>query len=54
MSAKIRKITVFFKFFEIQMTVILESMGPHGNKIFDIEGNFIRFKWEKKFFISIE
>ena len=29
-------------------------MGLHGNKIFDIEGNFISFKWEKKFFISFE
>ena len=34
MSAKIRKITVFFMFFKIEMTFILESMGLHTNKIF--------------------
>ena len=32
MSAKIRKITVFFMFFKIEMTCILESMGLHGEK----------------------
>ena len=30
------------------MAFILESMGLHGNKIFDIKGNFINFKLEKK------
>ena len=54
MSAKIRKITVFFMFFEIEMTFILKLRGLHGNKIFDIKGNFISFKSEKKFFISLE
>ena len=54
MPAKIRKITVFFMFFKIQMTFILKSMGLHGNKMFEIEGNFINFKSEKKFFISLE
>ena len=44
----------FHVFLKIEMTFILGSMGLHGNKIFDIEGNFISFKWEKKFFISIE
>ena len=44
MSAKIRKITVFFMFFKIQMPFILESIGLNGNKKFEIEGNFIRFK----------
>ena len=42
---------IFFMFFKIEMTFILESMGLHGSKIFNIEGNF---KWEKKFLISIE
>ena len=42
------------QFFKIEMTFILKSMGLHGNKIFNIESNFISFKWEKKFFISIE
>ena len=41
MSAKIRKITVFFKFFKIEMTFILGLRGLHGNKKFEIEGNFI-------------
>ena len=49
MSAKIRKITVFFMFFKIEMTFSLESMGLHGNKKFEIEGNFISFKFEKQF-----
>ena len=44
----------FFMFFKIEMTFILESRGLHGNKIFDIEGNFISFKRENKFLISIE
>ena len=54
MTGKIRKITVFFMFFKIQMTFILEPRGLHGNKKFEIEGGFISFKWEKKFFISLE
>ena len=41
--------TVFFMFFKIEMTFILESMGLHGNEKFEIEGNFICFKWEKNF-----
>ena len=34
----------FSCFFKIEITFILESMGLHGNKIFDIEGNFIGFR----------
>ena len=45
MSAKIKKITVFFSFFfKIEIIFILKSRGLHGNKIFDIEGNFIGFR----------
>ena len=36
-------------FFKIEMTFILKSMGLHGNKKFEIEGNFISFKREKNF-----
>ena len=50
MSAKIRKITVFFVFYKIEMTFILGLTGLHGNKKFEIEGNFKSFKWEKKIF----
>ena len=42
----------FSCFFKIEITFILESMGLHGNKIFEIEGNFISFKWEKNFSFS--
>ena len=42
MSAKIRKITFFFIFFEIEMTFILESPWKQH-----IKGHFISFKWER-------
>ena len=32
------------------MTLILGLRGHHGNTKFEIEGNFISFKWKKKFF----
>ena len=41
-------------FLKIQMTFILGLRGFHGNKKFEIEGNFISIKWEEKFFISLE
>ena len=44
----------FFMFFKIQMTFILRPRGLHENKKFEIEVNFISFKLEKKFFISLE
>ena len=34
----------FFMFFKIEMTLTSRSSDLHGNKMFDIESNFISFK----------
>ena len=54
MSAKIRKITVFFSCFLKFKLLILGLRGLHGNKKFEIEGNFINFKLgDEKFFFDV-
>ena len=40
--------------FSIYMNFIFAPRGLHENKMFDIEGNSISFKWEKKFLISLK
>ena len=54
MSAKIRKITVFFSCFLKFKLLILGLRDLHGNKKFEIEGNFINFKLgDENFFFDV-
>ena len=54
MTFNVGKIQENYSFFKIQMTFILGLKGLHENKKFEIEGNFISFKWEEKFVIFFE